>query len=549
MERHSDLVYCLKKISKLLLNLPQPRKLIILIILIIGIVVVLAIQLQQLDSIKSMVTPGALITLHAKLDKDCAKCHHAFKEMNQNNLCLDCHKEVAQDLKDSQRFHGINSIVKEKQCKSCHTDHKGREFDIIHLDKETFNHSLTDFPLVDAHAGGTCEACHLPGKKYRAAPKDCLSCHVNNDKHKGQLGTNCVICHKQTFWKDAYLDHKKTKFPLEGKHQQVTCNGCHVNKEYKNTPIDCICCHLINDIHATPSGQNCQQCHGVQGWRKVSYDHNQKTKFILKGRHAELKCNACHPGNLLFNKNKQEAACVDCHSADDVHKGKNGANCESCHSAVNWKQVTFDHSKDSKFKILGRHIGLQCAACHTDKSGKMKIGIACNLCHKKNDVHKSQQGEKCELCHSENGWKEKIQFDHDLTDFPLIGLHAVISCGECHLSSAFKDADTKCISCHQLNDYHKATLGPNCEKCHNPNGWKLWEFDHNIQTKYKLEGAHEGLQCQVCHQIPMSKNVQLSSNCFSCHDNEDIHNGRYGLQCERCHSVESFKKIIWEDNK
>lgn len=516
-----------------------------IIIGIIGFAAILVMRLPHNDSMEKLVKPGLLTTSHSKYENDCAKCHYAFKKRSQNSLCLNCHKEVDVDFKSNHGLHGISGFIKEKPCKSCHTDHKGRDFNIIHLDKETFSHDETGFLLAGAHARASvaCEACHQLGKKYRAAPNDCLGCHANNDIHKEQLGTNCISCHKETFWKDTYFDHKKTRFSLEGKHQKVACNACHTNETYKNTPIDCNACHLINDIHASTRGQHCEQCHSVEDWKKIFYDHSQKTKFILKGRHAELKCDSCHQGNL-FNEKKLGSACSDCHKIDDIHKGKNGVKCESCHSSVNWKQITFEHNRDTQYKLLGRHAGLPCTACHKDNSGKMKIDTLCYSCHRKADTHKSQQGTKCELCHNENGWSEKIKFDHDLTNFPLIGLHAVTSCGECHLSAAFKDANTTCLACHHSNDYHKAALGRDCAKCHNPNGWKLWEFDHNIQTDYKLEGAHTGLQCQACHQTPMNKNVQLSSSCVSCHDDDDVHRGRFGQQCDRCHTVESFKKNI-----
>lgn len=494
---------------------------------------------------ENLIMPGPLSASHAKYEADCAKCHHAFKKSSQNDLCLSCHKEVAEDLKNHEGLHGRNSLINEKQCKSCHADHKGRGADIVHLGKETFDHNLTDFTLRGSHGrvSITCESCHSESKKYRLAPKECSSCHVDNDVHKNRLGENCENCHKETLWNDAYFDHKKTRFPLEGKHREVTCKACHANEEFKNTPVDCMACHIVNDVHASSANEDCGQCHRVEKWDAISFDHNQKTKFILKGRHAELKCDSCHPGNL-FNKNKLGLKCSSCHKADDVHKGKNGMKCESCHSNFNWKQITFDHDKDTHFKLLGQHANLKCASCHKDNSGKMKIDASCYSCHRKVDIHKSQQGTKCELCHNQNEWRETIKFDHDLTSFPLIGLHAVTSCGECHLSSTFKDADTSCVLCHRADDYHKGLLGSDCAKCHTPNGWKLWEFDHNTQTSYKLEGAHEGLECQACHRKPIGKDIQLSGSCLSCHEDDDVHYGLFGQQCDRCHTVKSFKKIL-----
>jgi len=535
---------------------------------IVGIIVLL-IRVLRKDSIQNLVTPGNLTVMHAKYENDCARCHRAFRKESQNDLCLVCHKEVSEDLINQQGLHGKSGIVKGKQCKSCHTDHKGRDFDITHLDRGTFNHDLTDFALVGVHARAsiTCEACHLQGKKFKAAPKDCLSCHLGNDAHRGQLGKDCARCHKENSWKDTFFEHNKTRFPLEGKHQKVTCNVCHANKTYKNTPIDCNDCHLLNDIHALPREEHCSQCHSVESWKQISYDHNQKTKFILEGRHAQAKCDLCHLRNL-FNpvreisglklkderafpqgstKNKVGVACVDCHKVDDVHKSKNGLKCESCHTPVDWKQISFEHNRDTQYKLSGRHNGLKCAVCHRDNSGKMKIDVSCYSCHKQDDSHKGQQGTKCELCHNENGWREDAKFDHDLTSFPLIGLHAVTLCGECHLSTTFKDADKACFSCHKLDDYHKGSLGADCAKCHNPNGWKLWEFEHNTQTTYKLEGAHEGLECNSCHQKLGNNSVKVSSVCSSCHEDDDVHRGNFGQLCDRCHTVESFKRLLWED--
>ena len=511
-------------------------------------IIVLLIRVLRKDSMLNLVVPGNLTAMHAKYELECKRCHRAFRKESQSDLCLACHKEVSEDLIKQHGLHGKNGIVKAKQCKSCHTDHQGRDFDITHLDRETFNHDLTDFALAGAHARASvaCEVCHLKGKKFREASSDCLSCHLDNDAHKGQLGKDCASCHKVTFWKDTFFEHNKTKFPLEGKHQKTDCFACHANKIYKNTPVGCNDCHLINNVHALPREELCSKCHSAESWKKISYDHNQKTKFILEGRHAQAKCDACHLKNM-FDKKKTGTACIDCHKADDVHKNKNGSKCDSCHKSLNWKEINFEHDRDTKYKLAGRHEGLKCVACHTDNSGKMKIDIFCYSCHKQDDSHMGQQGAKCELCHNEFGWNENVKFDHDLTGFPLIGLHAVTLCGECHLSTTFKDAEKSCLSCHKFDDYHKGALGADCGQCHNPNGWKLWEFEHDTQTEYKLEGAHAGAECNSCHQESSNNFIKLSSDCVSCHEDDDVHRGRFGQFCDRCHTVESFKKILWEN--
>ncbi len=101
----------------------------------------------------------------------------------------------------------------------------------------------------------------------------------------------------------------------------------------------------------------------------------------------------------------------------------------------------------------------------------------------------------------------------------------------------------ECYSCHQLDDEHELKLGKYCADCHNPNGWRLWEFDHDIQTEFKLEGSHAGLKCQKCHRKPMVKKIEISNICYSCHKDQDVHLGRYGENCDLCHNVNEFKKI------
>ena len=511
----------------------------------IGVAVIFfAMRLPHKQGIESLVMPGPLANAHARYENQCAQCHSNFDKESQSNLCLNCHKDVAADLNAHQGFHGRSVPIREKQCRECHTEHKGRDFDIVRFEKETFGHDLTDFPLIGAHANSRarCDACHVANKEFSEAPKDCFSCHAADDRHDGRLGADCARCHNEASWKETYFAHSRTRFLLEGKHKEVTCGACHVNQTYAGAPTACISCHLIDDIHDSPREEKCDRCHSAQRWEDVSFDHNQETKFILQDRHVTLQCDSCHSANVF--KNNPGSQCIDCHKLDDIHKGKNGNKCNDCHVVAGWKQVTFDHARDTRFKLLGGHAQVQCDACHKASAREAKLDTSCYSCHRADDVHSGQQGNKCDSCHNESGWREQIKFDHDLTNFPLIGVHAVTSCGECHLSSAYKDAEPSCVSCHESDDFHKRALGTDCARCHNPNGWNLWEFDHNAQTSYKLKGAHEGLECQACHRNPMGKDVQISNSCFACHEQDDVHNGRFGQQCDRCHTEESFKKIM-----
>jgi hypothetical protein len=498
---------------------------------------------RQEVSIENVVMPGLLTKAHVEYESQCAKCHAPFTKEAQGRLCMDCHKEIKEDIGSRQGFHGNMAETSAIVCISCHTEHQGRDGDIAGLDKSGFNHDLTDFPLRGAHARTDldCLTCHRPGKKYRQASTTCSSCHQDMDIHKGQLGSDCAKCHNPTSWQGTYFDHADTSFPLMGKHRDVTCNACHLNETYKDTPKVCVSCHLINDVHNSPREERCERCHSLEGWRGVVFDHNKETEFFLKDRHTRAGCAACHR-DLLFTV-KLARECIVCHQGDDVHKGKHGQRCEDCHATAGWEEAKFDHDLNTDFPLRGRHREASCEACHKETVQASRIEKICQSCHMADDVHHGALGPRCESCHNEYDWGKDIRFDHDLNRFPLIGMHSVTACKECHLTPEFKNTQMDCIACHKTDDYHKAVLGTNCGTCHNPNGWRLWEFDHNTQTGFSLEGAHASLVCEDCHQSAMGKEVRKSTNCAACHDQDDAHNGRFGRQCERCHTVNSFKVI------
>lgn len=505
----------------------------------------------QKDKMSGLVMPGPLSAAHAKYENDCAQCHASFDKTNQSRLCLDCHTVVDIDIQARRGFHGRSPAVAVNQCKTCHTDHIGRTADIVMLDKAVFNHEITDFPLKGAHARGAvgCADCHRPEVKFREAPGDCFSCHKEDDQHNGQLGTNCQECHQPEGWLQTFFDHDKTDFPLVGEHQSVTCDSCHAGNRYENTPRECVSCHLINDIHDSPIDARCQDCHHPQSWERISFDHDGLTEFALKDKHTRATCEACHAGLLFDVKTGKE--CIDCHLPNDIHKGRNGTRCNECHTTAGWAEVAFDHDKDTEFALRGRHRQAQCAACHKENSRERKLDARCAACHVADDVHGGQLND-CATCHNEESWTESIRFDHDLSAFPLIGMHAAIGCEECHLSNAFKNADTACVTCHANDDTHKQTLGTRCEDCHNPNDWRLWEFDHATRTEFSLEGAHRELLCGNCHTQAVSGKIEQAKDCNACHARDNVHGGKFreiGTRCDMCHGVSKFTDIKEEQIK
>ncbi len=561
------------------------------------------------DNVETALMPGQVIAGHAKWEEECTKCHKRFDKAAQSGLCLDCHKDVRQDVEQQRGLHG--RFKERHECKDCHTEHKGRAENIAPITEDTFDHERTDFHLRGAHANAKkveCKACHKPKIKYRDTPSECYSCHKKDDQHKGKAGTVCADCHTERNWKEIRFDHDKTRYKLRNKHREVPCKDCHANDRYKDTPMDCYSCHKKDDKHKGQEGVHCEDCHDERSWEKAPFDHN-KSRFPLIGKHATVECKKCH---LTPAFKDAPLDCYSCHKKDDAHKGRYGDKCEICHGESDWKAITFDHDLHSKYPLRGGHITTKCESCHkgrlykdptpiecyachkkddkhktrfSDKCErchtervwrtllfehdrdttyslkgyhqktkcdschkgilyKDKTPTDCYACHKKDDIHRSNFGDKCDTCHNEQNWK-MVTFDHDHdTKYPLIGRHRTTTCESCHTGRLYRDkTPTACYACHKNVDVHRRRLGTECQACHNTRDWKIWDFDHDTRTKFKLEGAHKGLVCYACHTERMDKKVTAPSTCVGCHKKDDKHEGSFGAQCDRCHDTTRWQTI------
>lgn len=508
-------------------------------------VLLLAIGLGALPArgidLETLVMPGPVIEGHADIEEQCTKCHQPFDRASEDALCLECHDDVGADLRAAKGFHGKAPGLAAAPCRSCHTDHEGRAADIVGLNAAVFDHGLTDYPLHGAHVAVPCASCHTPDDKHRDAPSDCIACHRADDVHKGGLGEDCASCHEDAGWKQASFDHGETDFPLEGAHVDVACRLCHADEKFEGTPQDCATCHVQNDVHRRQFGTACGDCHGVAKWDEIAFDHDRDTKFRLTGKHASAACGTCHTGPLYDQALPSD--CLGCHEVDDVHRGRNGKDCQDCHDTRAWATIDFDHDKETEFPLHGLHAEVACEGCHRGNVHEEKLGVACIDCHRKDDVHRGEQGEDCARCHGETGWAKVETFDHELTRFPLLGLHATVACEECHESHQYQAAETDCSSCHRKDDEHETRLGNVCGQCHNPNGWGFWRFDHTKQTRFELHGAHDGVDCTTCHAEREPRSLELPQDCATCHFSDDVHRGGFGRDCARCHNDEDWKKV------
>lgn len=488
--------------------------------------------------LEKLLMPGRVIEGHADIESQCSACHDSRTDKASTALCMDCHEDTARDREARQGFHGRFPAAQRSQCVSCHTDHEGRNADIVGIQSGLFDHRWTDFALKGKHTGAICTDCHAPEQSYRDAPQSCNGCHEKEDTHKGGLGPECASCHVEKSWKEARFDHDSTGYSLTGGHSDVACSDCHQNNSFASTLRSCASCHTIDDIHAGANGNACQDCHSTSNWSGLRFDH-ASTGFALINAHAGLQCKDCHQREDF--KDAFANGCIDCHREEDDHQGRNGGECASCHQPKTWRDNSFDHAKTG-FALQESHSGLNCSACHKAASAA-DVPDSCGSCHTLDDSHAGELGDNCGSCHTATDWVASLRFDHDLSSFPLTGLHATVACESCHSNNLFKSTPEQCIDCHRGDDIHQDTLGDRCGTCHTSNSWRSATFDHDLQTDFKLLGGHKTIECSECHRSGLAEAADTSSSCGTCHAKDDNHDGQFGKQCGQCHSDTSFKDV------
>lgn len=471
-------------------------------------------------------------------DAKCESCHPKGKKHRAApGKCVDCHR------KDD-----VHKDALGPDCANCHDDRDWK--------KARFDHAKTKFPLLDKHEAVACKDCHVQNR-YKNLPMACVSCHRKDDTHKGRFGDKCETCHDAADWKKSRFDHQRDgKWPLKGKHAETKCDACHkVNPYQVKGDTACLACHRKDDTHKGALGKDCGSCHNERSWKDTRFDHD-KTKFKLLGKHNEVECALCHPDSRYKGVPQ---TCYGCHKALDDgrlpkgasptakpgHKGRYGEKCESCHRESKWSDLRFDHDRDTKYPLEGKHRKVACDDCHQGNLYRDKLKTDCVACHREDDRkkgHKGALGDACQNCHDAREWKV-ARFDHLRSRFPLTGAHVRTDCGKCHEGLDYRAAPEACGGCHQKEDPHKRHLGDACERCHNTRDWKIWDFDHDRETRFKLDGGHLRIRCEACHRQAGAEIRSLPLTCESCHGHDDIHEGAFGRRCDRCHLTTRFKEV------
>jgi hypothetical protein len=227
------------------------------------------------------------------------------------------------------------------------------------------------------------------------------------------------------------------------------------------------------------------------------------------------------------------------------------AECAVCHSTKGWQLdreiYSFRHDT-TRFPLAGQHSALNCRDCHRSLVFS-EADHLCSGCHR--DVHQGTLGQDCSRCHTPSSWLVNIYQIHDLSRFPLLGMHRITDCAECHRSEnpvRFDIIGSECIDCHRQEylsaspNHIQSGFSEDCNTCHNVYSlhWEGAGFNHNF---FPLTSGHSSLACTDCHD---GQNYQAASReCSSCHleeynstTNPAHRTLNFPLACNECHTTD-----------
>lgn len=523
-------------------------------------------------------SPGELAASHAALDNEdsCNSCHDGDKTVSAAK-CLGCHdhQDMKARIEVGLGFHA-SPKVKGRSCNLCHKEHRGRRFDVMGWisvgGEKVFDHAQTGWTLQGKHGVTDCKGCHKTVNKqglrtYLGADRTCGGCHKNDVPHGAMRPAHqrCDRCHSETVWnppkRKLGFDHDdsgQAAMKLEGPHADVACTKCHPKSVFKLASFDgsCALCHDSPHDGQLFGTKKCQTCHSpaLGKLAEVRFDHKRQAGHALLGTHAQLACAKCHTKAL--GTREPRAACETCHADDNKHGNrwdKLGAACTTCHSQRSWKaELVFNHAKNTKFELTGRHATAACRSCHRGKSPsefeRLDISQGCLGCHQHKQAHGGKfDNTQCLTCHEQAGSKRQSDdaremFHGEQARFPLRNGHAKVQCQLCHVNDVYQRMPTECgVSCHE-DTLHRGTLGAECSRCHEPGQWPAVRFDHTADTKWPLRGKHTAVKnCESCH--PSRTYAKTPTTCASCHKADDVHEGQLGSACERCHSDDGTNRF------
>ncbi len=331
----------------------------------------------------------------------CYECHTPQFTSFDQGVCLECHTQA--DAAFTQDHTGLYGA----DCTACH--------DGVETYGKDFDHSSLQFPLEGKHSEAECQACHENARQRMDlynTPQECIQCHVEDDGHQGEHGSQCSFCHNAGFWEGASLYHHESRFPLVGAHRQVTCEQCHPEGVFENTPLSCIGCHQEQNEHNGRFGETCSTCHAPTRWENTHFDHVLSAS-AHGGMYSNAECRNCHGPAFKTTPN----TCEECHAEPAIHAGMFDEKCKVCHTPDGWVPAKYDGEHSFPMEH-GAETANTCETCHPFKIGE----YTCYGCHEHNrleiETKYQEKGvedfENCTRCHPQGTVTPGLQYSGEI---------------------------------------------------------------------------------------------------------------------------------------
>jgi hypothetical protein len=329
-----------------------------------------------------------------------------------------------------------------------------------------------------------------------------------------------------------------------------------VSPELTPTPI----VHRI--VYALQVSGGCQDCHFDRAVLAASAEAATDVEAVWIEReslamvHGRLGCVTCHAGNgetedkaaaheglILDLSVSRPRDCLTCH--DDLPDAIPGDRLNVPHGMVA-SRIQHDESCDVYCSDCHGGVGhgfdplsgqvicsmTVCLDCHQERQLETKL-TDCDACHI--GPHDVSSGLTCNGCHaSPEKWSTIEALIHP--ELVSHGIHAEISCFECHAWPNFRDLHgAECVDCHVPG--HERPADTDCATCHDIGiNWELTDIaalDHTEFWDYH-QGTHPLVDCQGCH-LEGRYLGGMDADCASCHafDEEMCSQDRACTDCHR----------------
>jgi len=291
-------------------------------------------------------------------------------------------------------------------------------------------------------------------------------------------------------------------------------------------------------------GSACATCHTKDDWT-ASPPQVQHDSYPLMGAHGRLSCAGCHVPRA---PDPLPRDCVGCHAGNrDAAETDHGGfpdDCRGCHNQEAWRPASYG-GHDAWYPLEGRHAEIACALCHVDGrfAGTPRTCVGCHA-SRRDEAEQDHAGfpDDCGVCHNQVAWSPAL-FDDHARVFPLVGRHAHLACGDCHVNGVWAGTPRTCIGCHRAardraSPSH-AGFPDACTDCHGQDAWRPATFRHR-----RFRVPHRGVRdCVDCHPDPADFG---NFTCTDCHahrrasmdgEHRGVRNYRYESRaCYGCHS-------------